>query len=174
MQHSSYLVDTSVFTGAHGVARGYTPAVEPWRAVLIGTWQRTRKTLDELADSSKLNRGTIHRILDDVTKDPGINTVEKLSAAFDYTMIELYTRAATITPRPEKDATHAKDGGGTGGDPRLADRLGDSFKSIFSAIDAVPLSERGKFVSSVIAVLTSMEHALSAAHDRPDSDAGRG
>lgn len=173
MQYFSYPVDTVVFTGEHERQRGYTPPVEPWRAVLIGAWQKTRKTLDELAENSKLNRGTIHRILDDVTKDPGINTVERLSAAFDYTMIDLYTRAATIAPRSAKEANGANDLSGIGSDPRLADRLGESFKSIFSAIDAVPISERGKFVSSVIAVLTSMEHALSAADDRPTSDAGR-
>lgn len=174
MQYFSYPVDTAVFTGTHERQRGYTSPVEPWRAVLIETWQRTRKTLDELADRSKLNRGTIHRILDESTKDPGINSVEKLSAAFDYTMIDLYTRAATMAPRPEKDLNGAKDSGGVGSDPRLADRLGESFKSIFSAIDAVPLPERGKFVSAVIAVLNSMEHALSAANDRPDSNAGGG
>lgn len=174
MQYSSYLVDTAVFTGAHERSRGYTSAVEPWRSVLIEAWKRRRTTLDELADRSKLNRGTIHRILDDVTKDPGINTVEKLSGAFEFSMIDLYTRAATIAPRPEKDVDGATDSGGTSSDPRLADRLGESFKNIFSAIDSVPIAQRGKFVSSIITILTSMEDALSTAHDRQDPNAERG
>lgn len=171
MQYFSYPDDTIVFAGADELGRGYTARVEAWRNVLIGEWKRTRKTLDDLAESSTLNRGTVHRILDKTTADPGINTIEKLAKAFDFSMIDLYTRAATITPSRKVGDDGAETESNS--DPRLAHRIGESFKGVFSAIDAVPLSERGKFINAVVAVLTSMEHALAPSSDREAADGRR-
>ena len=75
MQHSLQHIEGPELTGYCGEWNGYTPRVEPWRQVLVDAWKHDRLTLDELVERSGLNRGTIHRILDNKTKDPAFTTV---------------------------------------------------------------------------------------------------
>lgn len=172
MQYLSYPVDTTVFTGSDEPIDRYTSRVERWREVLIAEWTRTRRTLNELSEGSGLNRGTVHRILDDSTKDPGINTIERLAAAFGMSMIDLYSRASTL-PRQEGSPGAAESGGTEGRDAGLATRFGDAFKGIIAAAESIPIADRAKFIRSAIAVLTTLEHATTAAHDHPDATAQR-
>jgi transcriptional regulator with XRE-family HTH domain len=81
--------------------------VERWRKILVDAWEESRLTLDELADRSKLNRGTIHRILDDKTNEPSFNTVVKLSAAFGPNVT--HEMARLINPRPDQESGHAEE-----------------------------------------------------------------
>jgi transcriptional regulator with XRE-family HTH domain len=106
MQHLSQRIDMTGFVGSCVEANGYTRRVERWRKVLVDAWEQSRLTLDELADRSKLNRGTIHRILDDKTNEPSFNTVVKLAAAFGPDVT--HEMARLINPRPDQESGHAE------------------------------------------------------------------
>lgn len=81
MQHLSHLTDTERLSDVVVCAYGYTSRVERWRQLLADRWQETRRTLDELAADTGLNRGTIHRMLDGTTKEPGFESVVKVARA---------------------------------------------------------------------------------------------
>jgi len=61
-------------------------------------------TLDEMSAASGLNRGTIHRILDGTTADPGFDSVARLARALRVPLAELDLDSSMT--RPEDAPAH--------------------------------------------------------------------
>lgn len=148
-------------------ADGYTAAVEPWRAVLIQKWEQTRLTLNELAGKSGLNRGTIHRILDNKTKRPGYFTVARLAKALGLTVDELQQLADDMESRPGKVPGNAAEDHSA--ELAVADRLAD----LFAYIQSLKEPTRGQFIRGLAALLAAIEHARPIASSGTPPDDGR-
>lgn len=142
---------------------GYTSPVESWRQALVDGWLASRLTLDELVGKTGLNRGTIHRVLDNKTKDPSFNTVAMIAAAFGPTIVTRVAESIGVT-RPEQEPGHV---GRREGNPILeAIRLRELDDSA-PAEDSI----RGDILRAQTA-LDQAHAALNRALRRPDAKPG--
>lgn len=137
------MTDTATLSGCCIKCNAYTAAVEPWRQALVDAWEEQRQTLDELAEKTLLNRGTIHRILDNKTEDPGFNTVFRLAHAFGAEVAERIA-ASMVTTRPEESG-HARQLGGdtSAGLDSLVARTLDAYRALADREDSAADSLEG-------------------------------
>lgn len=145
MQYSLQHTDTTEVGGFRVECYGYTAAMDAWRQVLVEAWERQRLTLDELADRTGLNRGTIHRILDGTTKDPGLTTVAKMAVALGPAVAQRV--ASIVFPRPEESGDADVGGGtssgaGVGADP-VIQSIWTAFQEVVDRDDSAPDSLEG-------------------------------
>lgn len=134
---------------------GYTAAVADTLAERLKRLRKARGwTLDDIADESGVDRGTISRIEVGRIVRPHRSTLMALAGAFEVPASTLSSNKPRLLEKRNEPAV-----GRQGGATRIEDRLAD----LFSHIGALEERARGDFIRAVVALLVALEHTSPAA-----------